>query len=114
MGWAILVSLLKNKSLNPVRKVRKFCSQAWENRLHFGGVNECIWLCFMTFMFFGMWQLNDTDMPYSWSYANFATAIFCVFLCLFMVVWVIYLILAYRQDYSLVPKKHKWILGDDS
>ena len=66
----------------------------------------------MTFVLFGLWQLYDREFPYRWSYANFAVAMFCVLMCLFMVGWTIYLTLSYREDFDAVPKKYKFILGD--
>ena len=69
----------------------------------------------MTFMVFGLWQIYDTQFPYDWSYANFVVAMVCVVLCLITAVWVIYLSLSLRGVKSDdVPKKFKFVLGDDS
>ena len=53
----------------------------------------------MTFVTFGLWQLYDLDFPYDWSYANFAVALFCVVLCLGVLIWVVNLSLKYRNDF---------------
>ena len=112
--WALVISLLQNKSLNKVRKLRRFCKGVWENRLRYGGLNECIWFCFMSFTLFGLWQLYDLTFPYIWSYANLGVAMLCLFMCFFMVVWTTKLVLTYRDNFKDVPKRYKFILGDES
>lgn len=114
VAWALLITLLKNRSLNRFRKLRRFAQGVYENRIRFGVVNECIWFCFMTFLFFGLWQFYDTTFPYTWSYANFAVALFCVIMCFAMVIWVIHLTLSNRKNFEQLPKKFNFILGDDS
>jgi hypothetical protein len=52
----------------------------------------------MTFLIFGLWQVKDTAFPYTWSYGNFATAIFCSLVCIAMVIWVIHLTLKNRHN----------------
>ena len=69
----------------------------------------------MTFMLFGLWQFYDINFPYDWSYASFAVAIFCVLLCLITAIWVIYISLSLKNTSpDDVPKKYKFVLGDDS
>ena len=42
------------------------------------------------------------------------TSFLCLVICLFMTCWVVYLSLKYRKDVSKIPKKHQFILGEDS
>jgi hypothetical protein len=109
-----LISLLKNRQLNKFKKLRRFANGVYENRIRFGAVNECMWFCFMTFLVFGLWQIRDTNFPYTWSYANFAVAMFCAALCFGIFIWVTHLTLKNRHNLNNVPKKYKFILGDDS
>lgn len=46
--------------------------------------------------------------------ANIVVASFCILLCLLITCWVVYLSLKYRNDVTKIPKKHKFILGEDS
>lgn len=114
IGWAMLIVLLKNKQINRFKKLRRFAASVYENRIRFGVINECIWYCFMTFVLFGFWQFYDITFPYKWSYANFAVAMLCILICLFMVGWVIHLTLKNRHNIEAVPKKYSFILGDES
>lgn len=114
VAWALLITLLKNRSLNKFRKLRRFAQGVYENRIRFGVVNECIWFCFMTFLLFGLWQFYDITFPYNWSYANFVVAMLCIVICLGMVIWVIHLTLSNRANFEQLPKKYNFILGDDS
>lgn len=68
----------------------------------------------MTFMVFGLWQLYDLEFSGDWSIANLAVACFCVLLCLGVLLWVICLSVSYRRNFDNVPKKHAFILGDES
>lgn len=37
--WALLIALLKNKTLSRFRKVRRFARGVWDNRMRFGAIN---------------------------------------------------------------------------
>lgn len=65
-------------------------------------------------MFFGLWQLKDLTISGSWSYANLIVSIACWLFCIMLTTWVVYLSLKYKDDTTKVPKKHTFILGDDS
>ena len=112
--WIITIAILKNKQICKFRKIRKFAQGVYENRIRFGIINECMWFCFMTFVVFGFWQFYDLNFPYNWSYANLAVAILCIILCLMVVVWVVYLSLKFRGDPENIPKKFKFVAGDES
>lgn len=68
----------------------------------------------MTFVFFGLWQFYDTTFTYQWSKANFALAMICLFGCIFMVLWVIFLVITNRNSIETMHKKFLFIIGDDS
>lgn len=68
----------------------------------------------MTFTFFGIWQFRDFTVPYDWSYANHVVAMLCLVLMLGLVTWVVYLSLKYRTRMDSIPKKHQFIVGDES
>jgi hypothetical protein len=57
-SWAILISILKNKGVNKWRKLRKFAKGVFERRVRFGAIQESLWFCYMSFVFFGLWQMK--------------------------------------------------------
>jgi hypothetical protein len=113
-GWALLVSLLKNKGLNKWARLRRLCRNTFQRRIRFGAVNESFWFCYISFAFFGMWQFRDLQTTTGWNVANIAVAFLCLLLCVLLTGWVVYLSLKYRHDVSKIPKKHQFILGEDS
>lgn len=115
VAWAGVVLLLKTKKINSrFRKVRKLCQSAWVNRIKYGAINECIWLCFMTFTLFSLWQFYDLEMHYRWSSANLAFALLSLGACVATAGWVLHLALKSRKEFENVPKKFAFILGDES
>jgi hypothetical protein len=114
IGWALAVSLLKNKGLNQWRALRKFCRGVFERRIRFGAIQECLWFCYISFVFFGLWQLKNLTVVGSWCYANILVSIVCWLACMMVTAWVIYLSLRYKDDVTKVPKKHAFILGEES
>lgn len=113
-GWALAVALLKNRGINKWNRLRRFAKGVWQRRIKYGAINECMWFCYISFAFFGFWQMKDLSTPYSWNYANIALSFFCWFLCILLTTWVLYLALKYRTDPSKIPKKFGFILGEDS
>lgn len=114
IGWALTVSLLKNKGINKWRALRRFCKGVFERRIRFGAINECLWICYISFVFFGLWQLKNLVVSGSWCYANILLSILCWVLCMMLTAWVVYLSLRYKEDATRVPKKYSFILGEDS
>ena len=114
IGWALIISLLKNKGINQWKALRKFCKGVFQRRIRFGAIQESLWYCYMSFVFFGLYQLKDLSVAGSWSYANILVSILCWLACVMLTVWVIYLSLKYKEDMTKVPKKHAFILGEDS
>ena len=114
MLWALLVVLLKNRTLNHFHRLRRFMRGVYSRRIRFGAVNECLWFCFISFVFFGWWQLRELNTPYDWSYANIALSFLCWIVCLLLVVWVIYLAISHKDDMERVPRKYAFVLGADS
>jgi hypothetical protein len=94
IAWALLISLLKNRSINKYVRFRRFCKETFIKRIRF---NACLWFCFMTFVIFGLWQFKDFSTTESWSIMNHALAVLCLLLCLLLVVWNVYLALEYRK-----------------
>lgn len=113
-GWALIISLLKNKGINKWRALRKYCKGVFERRIRFGAIQECLWICYISFVFFGLLQLKNLKVYGSWSYGNIVLSIFSWFFCVLLSGWVIYLALKYKDDMTKVPKKHAFILGEDS
>jgi hypothetical protein len=114
VAWALAIALLKNRQLNKWRKLRRFAKGVYENRIRFGIINECIWFCFMTFLFFGLWQFYDISFPYNWNIGSFVVAMFCILVCFAMVIWVVHLTLTNRNNFDKIPKKYNFIVGDES
>jgi hypothetical protein len=112
--WATTVAFFKNKGLNKWDKLRRFCRNVFQRRIRFGAVNESFWFCYISFVFFGFWQLRDLNTTTGWNIANLIVAFLCLFICVFITCWVVYLSLKYRNDVTKVPKKHQFILGEDS
>lgn len=110
--WSLAVFVFKSKKINKFRKLRRICKSAWENRIRFGAINECMWFCFMTFVLFGLWQFYDMKVYGRWSYGNIFLALVSFLGCIAVTVWTIYLTLKYRTDFEAVPKKFSFILGD--
>lgn len=46
--------------------------------------------------------------------ANLSVCFLCLLLCLLLTTWVVYLSLKYKGDPSKIPKKHQFIVGEDS
>lgn len=114
LGWALMISLLKNKGINKWRPLRKYCKGVFERRIRFSAVHECLWVCYISFVFFGLLQLQNLSVYGSWSYGNIILSIGCWFFCVLLSGWVIFLALKYKNDMTKVPKKHSFILGEDS
>lgn len=114
LAWALLVALLKNKTINKFYTIRRFFKKVYIQRIRFNAINECLWFCFMTFVTFALWQLKDFSVPYNWSYANHVIAMLSLGLCMLLVVWNVYLSVSYRKEMDRVPTKYNFIIGDDS
>ena len=112
--WATAVAFFKNKGLNKWDKLRRFCRNVFQRRIRFGAVNESFWFCYISFVFFGFWQLRDLNTTTGWNIGNLIVAFLCLLICVFITCWVVYLSLKYRNDVTKVPKKHQFILGEDS
>jgi hypothetical protein len=112
--WALLISLLKNKGINKYRALRKYTKGVFERRIRFGAINECLWFCYFSFVFFGFWQLKDLTVVAGWSYGNIISSIVCWVACIILTIWVIYLSLKFKDDVTKIPKKYGFILGEDS
>ena len=110
-GWAILIALLKNKSINKFDKLRRFCRGVFQRRIRFGAVNEAFWFCYISFVFFGFWQFRDLQTTTGWNIANIIVSCFFLFLCVLITCWVVYLSIKYRNDMTKIPKKHLFIVG---
>lgn len=113
-GWALLVGLLKNRGINKWARLRRFSKGVFQRRIRFGAVNESLWFCYISFVFFGFWQFKDMQTTTGWNVGNLAVCFVCLLLCLMLTCWVIYLSMKYRHDPSKIPKKHQFILGEDS
>ena len=111
IGWALLIALLKNKGINKWNRLRRFAKGVFQKRIRFGAVNESLWFCYISFVFFGFWQLRDMQTTTGWNVANLITCFICLFMCLLLTVWVVYLSLKYRHNTTSIPKKHLFILG---
>lgn len=114
IAWATIIALLKNKGINKYRRLRKFAKGVFERRIRFGAINECLWFCYISFVFFGFWQLKDLSTSGSWSVANIIVSIVSWMCCMILTTWVIYLSLKFKDRISEVPKKYAFILGEDS
>lgn len=112
--WAVLVALLKNKGINKWDRFRRFCRGVFQRRIRFGAVAESMWFCYISFVFFGFWQFRDLQTTTGWNIGNLVVCFLCLFLCLLLTVWVVYLSLKYRADPGKIPKKHQFIVGEDS
>jgi hypothetical protein len=112
--FALVIALLKNKGISKWRALRRFCKEVFERRIRFGLVNEALWFCYFSFMFFGLYQLNNLTLSGSWSYANIFVSIVCWVSCIMVTIWVVYLSLLYKDGTAKVPKKHAFVLGEDS
>ena len=113
-GWALLIALLKNRTINKWDRLRRFSRGVFQRRIRFGAVNEGFWFCYISFVFFGFWQFRDLQTTTGWNVANIIVACFFLLLCVLITCWVVYLSLKYRNDVTKIPKKHKFILGEDS
>lgn len=113
-SWALLISLLKNRGINKWARLRRFAKGVFQRRIRFGAVNESLWFCYISFVFFGFWQFKDTQTTTSWNVTNLIVCFVCLFLCILLTFWVTYLSLKYRNDPARIPKKHQFILGEDS
>lgn len=113
-SWAILISILKNKGINKWRKLRKFAKGVFERRIRFGAVQESLWFCYMSFVFFGLWQMKEMTVSESWTYANIVTSVVCWVICVMLTIWVVRLSIKYKNDLTKLPKKYNFILGEDS
>ena len=112
--WTVVIAILKNRQICKFRKLRRFAEKVYKSRIRFNIINECMWLCWISFVFFGLWQLYDTSFSYDWSIASFVVALICVLLCLIVMIWVVYLSLKFRDQVDQVPQQYKFIFGDDS
>ena len=95
-GWAILVAFMKNKSIMKWDKLRRFARGAFQKRIRFGAINEGLWFCYISFMFFGLWQFKDLQTTTGWNIANIVVAAFSVLICFMLTCWVVYLSMKYR------------------
>jgi hypothetical protein len=97
IAWVILISVLKNKTMNKFDKLRRFAKGVWNRRIRYGVINEMLWFCYLSFVFFGLWQLRDLKVSGNWSYGNMLFSLFSWISCLFLTIWVIYLSIKYKD-----------------
>ena len=107
-------TFLNNKGINKWRKLRKFAKGVFERRVRFGAVQESLWFCYMSFVFFGLWQMKEMTVSESWTYANIVTSVVCWVICVMLTIWVVKLSIKYKNDLTKLPKKYNFILGEDS
>ena len=109
--WVVLISLLKNRTINKFHKLRRFAKGVYNRRVRYGVINECLWFCYISFVFFGLWQLRNLTINGTWSYGNIILSLFGWISCLFLTFWVVYLAVKYRDKMEKLPKKFNFILG---